>query len=152
MDRRDGRRARMAKVHIAKNFLAMHDDSYRSLLRRITGKDSSAACDEAELDAVITEFKRLGWNDKKTFYPASDKAYVRKIYAIWTDLRPYVASHGRAALRRFVQRQTRSAAKPEGVTAAEFLTPEEGNLVLEGLKAWLKRERDKAAERLTGAE
>jgi hypothetical protein len=134
----------LAKVHIAAKELALHEDSYRALLRRITGHDSAAACSEAELEAVVVEFRRLGWADKRRV-PRSHKAYVRMIYGVWNDLRPYLRDGSKAALRRFVQRQTRNEDRPDGVTDPEFLNPEDGNLVVEGLKAWLARERHKAA-------
>lgn len=140
----EGRRKRLAKVHLARKALALEEESYRALLHRITGYTSAAACGEAELDAVLQEFRRLGFADKKILAPMSDKLYVRMIYGIWRDLKPYVRDHSRGALRRFVQRQTKTAERPEGVGAPEFLNPEDGNLVIEGLKAWLRRERDQA--------
>jgi phage gp16-like protein len=143
-----GRRVRIAKIHVAKKAMAMHDDSYRALLRRITGYDSSSACSEVELDAVLQEFKRLGFADKRAMPPLSNKAYVRKIYAIWRDLKPYLRDGSGAALRSFVQRQTRTEARPEGVASPEFLNPEDGNLVVEGLKAWLSRERKKVRKEI----
>lgn len=130
------RRARLAKIHIAKKQLALKDDSYRALLHRITGRESSGDCTDAQLDAVLTEFKRLGFTAELKNPPRSDKAYVRMIYGIWTDLKPFVRDHSVRALRAFVQRQT-------GVNAPEFLNPEDANLVIEGLKAWLEREQIK---------
>lgn len=137
------RRARIAKLHIAKAQLAMEDTAYRALLHRITGKDTSAACTEAELDELLAEMKRLGFQDRHPWKPASSKPHVRMIYSLWRDLRPYVDNNSREALRRFVQRQTRSPKTPEGVNAPEFLNPEDGNRVIEGLKSWLARERGK---------
>lgn len=138
----DPRRARIAKLHIARKQLAMEDEAYRDILRRLTGKSSSTACDMAELDAMLAEMKRLGFSDK--WKPASAKPNVRLIYGLWSDLRPFVRDNSRRALRRFVQRQTKSDGKPEGVDAPEFLTTEDANLVIEALKSWLDRERRKA--------
>ena len=45
-----------------------------------------------------------------------------------------------------MQRQTANEFRPNGVAAAEFLNPKDGNLVAEGLKAWLARERRKASD------
>lgn len=132
------RRARLAKVHIAKKQLALEDDSYRALLHRVTGQESSANCTDAQLDALLGEFKRLGFAGEKPKTPRSDKAYVRMIFGIWKDLKPFVNDHSVRALQSFVKRQT-------NVDAPEFLSPEEANDVIEGLKAWLARERAKAA-------
>ena len=145
------RNSLLAKVHIAKKQMALEDESYRALLRRITGYDSAAACSEVELDLIVTEFRRLGFVEKKTLRPASNKAYVRKIYAIWGDMKPYLRNPSQAALRRFVARQTKTDEHPDGVTSPEFLNAEDGNLVIEGLKAWhgrLRRERAAVAVEL----
>jgi len=68
--------------------------------------------------------------------PRSDKAYVRMIYAIWKDLKPFVNDHSVRSLQSFVKRQT-------GVDAPEYLNAELANDVIEGLKSWLGRERAK---------
>ncbi len=128
----DARRARIAKLHIAKGQLRMEEDTYRALLRRIAGKDSSTACSLAELDDLLAEMKRLGFQDRNPWKPASTKPYVRMIYGLWRDLRPYVKDNSRGALRSFVERQT-------GVNAPEFLNPAQGNQVIEALKSWLAR-------------
>lgn len=139
------RKTRIAKLHIAKAQLKLDDESYRDILRRITKKDSSSACSASELDLLLAEMKRLGFADKHV--PASSKAYVRMIYGLWTDLRPYVSDSSRAALRRFVRRQTATESNPRGVSAPEFLTPEEGARIIEALKGWRARESQKAAPR-----
>jgi hypothetical protein len=132
------RRGRIAKIHIAKKMLALEDDSYRALLVRVAGKDSSALCTDAQLDLVLAEFARLGFvAEPAKARPRSDKAYVRMIYAIWGDLKPYLKDSSQRALQTFVRRQAE-------VDAPEFLSPEDAYLVIEGLKAWLERERAKA--------
>jgi len=132
------RRGQLAKVHIAKKQLGLEDGDYRAILLRVTGKNSSADCNFGQLEAVLAEFSRLGFvAEEKKLRPLSDKAYVRMIYGIWKDLKPYVRNHSHRALDAFVKRHA-------GVEAAEFLTPEDGNLVIEGLKAWLAREQAKA--------
>jgi phage gp16-like protein len=133
----------LAKIHIAKKQLALEDDSYRAMLMRVAGQDSAATCTPAQLEAVIAEFKRLGFTAEAAKHKRSDKAYVRMIYGIWGDLKPYLTDHSHTALRSFVRRQT-------GQDAPEFLNPEDANLVIEGLKAWLAREqRKRAAEHKT---
>ena len=129
------RKMLIAKVHVAKKALALEDDSYRALLRRVTGVDSAARCTDVSLVAVLDEFKRLGFEAPKK--KRSDKPHVRLIYALWADLKPYLTSPTEEALRGFVFRQT-------GVRAPEWLNPSQANKVSEGLKAWLKRERDKS--------
>ena len=139
------RRALIAKIHLAKKQLALTDDSYRDVLRRVTGFESAAAMRLEQLDAVLKEFARLGWKPK----PArrrSDKPQVRMIWAIWRDIVALQGHGDDAALRAFVARQTRTAAHPNGISSPEFLDAAMGNRVAEGLKAWRGRlQRGEAA-------
>jgi hypothetical protein len=139
-------------------------------LSRVTGKTSSAGLKDHQLDAVLTEFKRLGWAPKKAAAPAkgqrkaSDKPHVRKVFAIWSDMCregiPVIANRPggsaadqddqrarRAALVAFVQRMTKTAQRPGGLADPEWLSPEEANHVIEGLKAWRNRELAKRGTR-----
>lgn len=125
------RRKLLARVAIARKQLALHDDSYRALLARVTGHESAKAASDAQLLAVIAEFERLGL---KPYRKASEKPHVRKIFALWASMRGLVQHPSRDALRAFVQRQT-------GVADPEWLSPDQANKVTEGLKAWRKRVR-----------
>ncbi|MDA8049031.1 MAG: regulatory protein GemA [Rhodospirillales bacterium] len=124
------RQAMLAKVHIAAKRLALEEESYRALLKRVTGKESAGACDEGELERLIGEFRRLGFTDAPR--RRSEKPYVRMIHGLWGDLKPHLRNPTAEGLRAFVRRQT-------GVAAPEFLGPEQANKVIEGLKAWLER-------------
>lgn len=138
------RRPLIAKIHLAKKQLALTDDSYRDVLRRITGLDSAAAMRVDQLDAVLREFARLGWKPK----PAKKRSatpQIRMIHAVWKDIVALQGHGDAAALRTFVRRQTRTEATPEGVSSPEFLDVAMGNRVLEGLKAWRARLRREAA-------
>ena len=138
------RRPMLAKLHLAKKQLALTEDSYRDILRRITGLDSAGAMRVDQLDAVLREFARLGWKPK----PGAKRSalpQVRMIHAVWKDI-VALQGHGDAAgLRAFVRRQTRSEATPDGIASPEFLTGEAANQVLEGLKGWRARLRRAAA-------
>lgn len=97
------RRAMIAKIHLAKKQLALTEDSYRDILRRVTGLDSAGAMRADQLDAVLREFGRLGWKPK----PAkrrSDKPQVRMIWAIWQDIVRLQGHGDRDGLRSFVRR------------------------------------------------
>lgn len=126
----------LAKVHIAKKELGLDDETYRAILKRITGKDSAAKCKLWQLDNVLREMKNLGWKPKKTkkdFRPASDEM-VAKIYALWRALHNAGAidDPSQIALRAFVKRQIKKE-------APEFLTIKEKIKVIEALKSWLRR-------------
>jgi phage gp16-like protein len=124
---------------VAKKQLALTDDSYRDLLRRITGQESAGALDAGALDKVLAEFRSLGFRAPGRAKARSAKPQIRMIRAVWADMAPLLAQHGEDALRSFVQRQTRNAAHSDGITAPEFLSPAMANRVLEGLKAWKRR-------------
>ena len=47
------RRSMIAKVHVAKAQLRMTSDDYQQVVLRVTGHDSSAKCDQAQLAALI---------------------------------------------------------------------------------------------------
>ena len=131
------RRGRLAKVHIAKKQLAMDEDAYRAILKRVTGHGSSADCTDGQLDELLTEFKRLGFETTKPSNPPqAEKEYVRMIYALWGGLKPFLRDSSRAALRSFVKKMT-------DIDKPEWLGPEDANDVIKGLKAWLQRKRDK---------
>lgn len=139
--RQDGNRKTMlATVHIARKQLGLDEDAYRDVLERVTGRRSSGDCSVRELRLAIEEFRRLGFAAKPARV-ASDKPWVRKVYAIWGDIRPLLDEAADEALRGFVRRQTKSAVHPDGVDAPEWLTAEEAKPVIEGLKGWLARLR-----------
>jgi phage gp16-like protein len=131
------RQPMIAKIHLAKKQLALTDDSYRDILRRITGLDSAKGMRADQLDAVLREFGRLGWKPRKAG-PRSAKAQVRMIHAVWGDL-VRMGGADRDGLRAFVKRQTRTKAHPDGIDSPEFLDATMGERVLEGLKAWRAR-------------
>ena len=137
----------LAKVHVARKQLALTEDSYRDILRRVIGLDSAGKASAEQLDQVLQEFKRLGFTAKRA--RPDHRAQIRKIEAVWADLRPFREAldqdEDRAALRAFVRRQTKDRLHPEGVDDVQFLAADQATKVLEGLKAWLGRERRKAS-------
>lgn len=126
------RNPRIAKVHIARKEMGLDEASYRAVLARVTGRDSAGGCTDAQLDAVLEEFKRLGWVTKTKRPPLSKKPHVRLIWALWGQLRPGLRDGSATALRSFCARQT-------GVSDPEWLDGAQANRVTEALKAWIKR-------------
>ena len=122
--------AMLAKIHIAKKELALDDDAYRGLLRRVAGVESSRDLTDARAAAVIAEFKRLGWQPKASTRPPAERAEIRKIYAMWGAL--HAGPLDRAALRKWVKGRF-------SVSAPEFLKPVQAREAIEQLKAWQKR-------------
>lgn len=137
------RRALLAKVHVARKQMALDEADYRAIIQRVAQQASAATCSDAQLVALLKEFHRLGWQPQSRGRRPSDKPYVRKIHAIWGELRPLLDDAGDEALRGFVQRQTHSAKNPDGISDPEWLSPAEATKVIRGLQGWLARVREK---------
>lgn len=54
----------MAPIHCAKRDLAMDDESYRALLKRVAGVSSARDLSPRAAERVLDEFRQLGWVDK----------------------------------------------------------------------------------------
>lgn len=141
------RQAMIAKVHLARKQLALSEDAYRDVVRRVTEQESCSSCTEGQLDRLVKEFTRLGFRPRKGRTGHSKHPQIRMIHAVWGDIVELGidAADPAAALRAFVERQTKTTANPQGVSAPEFLDSDQANRVLEGLKAWRTRLRRKAA-------
>ncbi len=137
----------LAKVHIARKELGLDEDSYRAILERVTGNSSAAGLTDRQLDAVLGEFKRLGWTPPgagtgaSRYRAASGTAHVRKVFALWSDMcrQGIPETPTRAGLLAFVRRMTKTDQRPDGLDDPEWLLPAEANQVVEGLKAWRRR-------------
>lgn len=53
--------AALAKIHIAKKELRLHDDDYRAILERETGQSTAKGLSDAQAGRVLEAFRRLGW-------------------------------------------------------------------------------------------
>jgi phage gp16-like protein len=131
------RKAMIAKIHIAKAQLGLEEDDYRATIERITGKRSSAECSAVELDSVLREFRRHGYRPRRV----SDKPDIRKLHALWRELAAMgrVTSASPEALAAWVQRMTKTAKRPQGLSSPEWLSPAEARTLIEALKQWIAR-------------
>lgn len=128
-------RAILAKLHIAPKDLGYTDAVRRDIMARIcNGKTSSKQLTLAESDALLKEYKRLGWKPKPArkkinYRKKSNRPLVRKVYALWGELR----EKGWTRNKRpdgFVNALT-------GAGAPEWCTNEQLNKVIEALKSKL---------------
>ncbi len=125
----------LAKVQIARRQLALADDDYRAILERVTGRTSSKGLPDGALEAVLAEFRRLGWTPKAGKAGGGyGKPHVRKMYALWREagIVGAIENASKEALRAFVERQAKRS-------APEFCSPAEANKVSEALKAMIRR-------------
>lgn len=127
----------LAAIHVAKKQLGLDDETYRAVLVRVTGKDSTRAMSEAERRRVVEEFRKRG------FTKASNGArkrlqgrFAAKLQALWIagwNL-GVVADRDDQALIAFVKRQT-------GIDHVRFVQDSgDAARAIDALKAWLARE------------
>lgn len=134
------RTALIAKIHVAKKQMAMEDESYRALLRRITGKSSSAELSMGQLESVIKEFERLGFaGTVRKSRPAAkgglpSDIQARKIRALWLNLYHLgeLDNPAEEALIAYCRRMS-------GVESIEWMHSEQFDNVIRGLRGWLQR-------------
>lgn len=108
------------------------DQTRKDIVRRVTGKTSMADCSPQELGKILTDI--TGSNNRSTGKFRSSKPYVRKIWALWGELRDQgkLENPSREALIAFVERMT-------GKANPEWLTPAQAAPVIEALKDWVER-------------
>ena len=137
--KKQARNGILAKIHIAKKTLALEDTSYRRLLHSVTDKQSCADMDNKELEAVLAEFKRLGFKPKKAPKRAGKKPMAQtpqasKIRALWLDLYHIgeIENPSEEALTAFCKRMA-------GVEAMQWMTSYDANKIIKALRGWLAR-------------
>lgn len=143
----NGRRALLAKVHLAKKDLRLDDETYRDVLERITGRRSSAECSVGELETLVAHFRAQGFVPKvvgggksgTASVPArrraADHPVAKKARAMWISLHQLgvVENPSEQALEAFAKRQL-------GVERMQWMDQSLGYKLVEALKDWAKRE------------
>lgn len=128
-------------IHVAKRDLAMADDTYRSLLRRIGKKESAADLTVPDLERVLEHLKHCGFkvrSNKDARGRAGDDQ-SKMIRGLWLELakRGVVHNSSEEALGAFVKRMI-------GVDALEWLSSAQASRVIEHLKKWRNRTMEAA--------
>lgn len=134
-----------AQIHIAKAQLRLDDEAYRAILKRTTGQASSSGLNDRQRRAALKEFRRLGFSTRPKantdrYRPTSDKLYVRKIFAIWGELKRTGVwrDRRRISLLHFVEKMT-------GVADPDWLEEAQASDVIEALKAMKRRGKNSDA-------
>jgi phage gp16-like protein len=128
-----------AAIHVAKKQLGLDDETYRAKLTVITGKSSTKDMSEDERQKVLAALRRDGFKPIGRRQDGRQKLegkYARKMQALWIAAwnLGLVNNRDDAALIAFVKRQT-------GIEHTRWLIyADDANKVVEGLKAWIKRE------------
>lgn len=128
-------------LQTARRAAGIDEDAWHDRLNGRYGVTSTKALTVLQAKAELNEIN--GGASGRTF-KKSDKAYVRKIYALWTEAGRCgaIKTKSKEALRAFVDRQLRASAGEDPAKVArdpEFLTPAEANKVSEALKAMINR-------------
>jgi len=116
----DPRRSKdLARIHLAKKELGLDEETYRSLLKTTTGKDSASAMGPGERWKVLLQLGRMGaksgapagseggkpFPGKPTMVPVEGVALMSKIEAFLAEARrPWAYAHG-IAWRMFKKNQ-----------------------------------------------
>ncbi|MCH4295596.1 regulatory protein GemA [Shewanella sp. 3B26] len=151
----DSRKRLMQLINIAKGKLLLDEDTYRSLLKGITGKDSLRAMGLHELETVLEVLKQKGFKPHKgegrqttarrLSKPSghSKLALIDRIVAVWITMGHHlvITDPSEAALDAYVRRMTSKAnGVGMGVDSVRWLDEVQAVKVLESLKNWHKRE------------
>lgn len=82
------RRGLIASVHIAKTDMQLDEDTYRALLKAVTGHDSAGKCTVPQLKAMLAEMRAKGWTPRPLAgqVPAALRPLHSKIEALCKNL------------------------------------------------------------------
>ncbi|MCO5065672.1 MAG: regulatory protein GemA [Rhizobiaceae bacterium] len=129
---------KIALLHVAKRQLGLDEDTYRDILRRFGGVESSADLDPVEFEAVMIRMAGLGFRStwtKRTFgdrhSSMASAAQVELMRSLWEKYDPADEDekHLNAWLRRF-----------HGVSAMRFVSAKKAKSVITALKAMVARQ------------
>ncbi len=130
-------------IHVAKRDLALDDETYRAVLLRIGGKESSSDLAIAKLQMVLEHLKRSGFKVRSnpSKRPLADDAQSKMARGLWLQLANMgvVRNASEEALAAFVLRMTK-------VAALQWLSSDQASQLIEHLKEWRQRivhEREK---------
>ena len=135
-------------IHVAKRDLQLDDDTYRAILQRVAGKESSSDLNISELEKVLEHMKRSGFKVRskgkaprtakqakaKPSRPLAQDAESRKVRALWLFLHQLdvVKNPSEEALAAYVKRIA-------GVDALQWINGEQAERLIETMKKWAMR-------------
>ena len=139
-------------IHIAKQKLSMDEYSYRAMLERLTGKQSTKQMSMAELMQIMQELEQKGFKKtaRKHQSPPSQSAVgksriITKIRAVWIEMAKagIVLDSSEMALNRFAINIINTMLENQGnnlrMLNLQSLNDYQASIVLERLKQWAKR-------------
>jgi hypothetical protein len=127
-------------IHAGARELGLSDDERRDVMARVTGRRSAKDMTDAQLHAVLAEYDRLRGGRKR--WKSARNPLARKVHAQWGELcrlgvvRASPADR-RKALRAWAGRQLQPGT--DVLLDPDILADEDLTLLIEALKAWLRR-------------
>lgn len=85
------RRGLIASVKIAQKDMGLDDETYRELLRSITGRDSATKCTVPQLKAMLGKFRAKGWTPR----PRHSKGVPAELRPLHSKISALCAALGR---------------------------------------------------------
>lgn len=141
-DQDNRRRADLAAIHVGKKRLALDDETYRALIRNLTGYDSAADLNAMQRKLVLDHMRRVGFAKAPAAAAGlsvdGGSAQARMVRGLWIELHKAgaVRDSSERALRHFCKRIT-------GADSLRFATPAQLNKLIEALKDWTERHANK---------
>ena len=116
-------------IHVGKRALGLDDETYRGLLRDVTGRESCRELSARELKVVLYHLRQAGFVQR----PREQSPQEKKIRALWLTLATAGKVRDRSfrAMAGYMRRMLHKA--PQGASVSELA------LVIESLKAWCRR-------------
>lgn len=132
-------------IHVARRKLQLDDDTYRSVLMRITGKQSCRELKVGQLEEVLKALEDKGF---KRTRPRSAVRRQRetdvsaKVRGIWQQMHKDGFTHDGSdiALDAFVAKMTIKTNDGQGIASLAWCRGDDLLMVLESLKQWHIRE------------
>lgn len=127
-------------IHIGKSKLCLDDDTYRSLLVGMTGKDSTKDMNPTDLQTVLGRMRKLGFKPTRAT-PTTQKAskdngttdQLNLIRHLWHRLHTLgaVRVNTEQAMANYIKKQTK--------VSIDELDMIQASRVIESLKKWVER-------------
>ncbi|OZI14632.1 transcriptional regulator, partial [Sodalis-like symbiont of Philaenus spumarius] len=123
-------------IHIAANQLKLDEETYRQLLKNLTGQSSAKSLSTIDLNRVLNALKRQGFRIKNQQEKVSTAYYpqLEKIRTLWRQMasKGIVRDASEQAMGRFIKRET-------GIDSPQWLNSHQASQVIERLKKWQQR-------------
>ncbi|HCB1581568.1 TPA: regulatory protein GemA [Citrobacter braakii] len=136
-------------IHVARRNLQLDDDTYRSVLMRVTGKQSCRDLRVGQLEDVLKVLEDKGFRRTRPRSPARrhrETDITAKVRSIWRQMHldGFIRDGSDTSLDSFVAKMTVRTNKGKGIASLAWCRGDNLLMVLESLKQWHLREMTEA--------